>query len=377
MLGEAKNKENDSSTDKLSIHYICTIPIPLRMHSKKQTRRKFIKQSVTTTSGLILASQFPLSVLSKPASKSKVIIAHSDKVIDADGLVNPRILQDLIDQSILELSGKKKLNEAWLNYFTTKDIIGCKVNANSYSALSGTPMVNHYPLITESIFNSMQTANIPNSNAVIWERTDKELATMGYSIQKEKGELRVMGTKPEYNSPEDNENQPGFSEVVFPVGKKSTHLSNILENDITALINLPALKSHRLAGVTGALKNHYGSIDNPRDFHDDDCCNPGVAEINNISTIREKHKLVICNALMGLWDGGPRWNRANLWMEGSLILGEDPVAVDTVMLQLIDQKRVKAGLMPVAPMAKHLQLSEEIGLGNSNLTNIDLIKLNI
>jgi len=347
------------------------------MSSKKQTRRKFIKQSVATTSGLFLASQFPLSVFSKPLSKSKVVIAHSDNVIDADGLVNPEILQKLIDQSMLELSGKKNLKDAWRKYFTTEDIIGFKVNANSYSALEGTPMVNHYPLLTESILNSLQQANISTSNAVIWERTDKELATMGYSIQKEKGKLRVMGTKPEYNSPADADGQPGFSDINFPVGDKTTRLSNILENETTAMINLPALKSHRLAGVTGALKNHYGSIDNPRDFHDDDCCNPGIAEINNISTIRDKHKLVICNALMGLWDGGPRWNRANLWMEGSLILGEDPVAVDTVMLKLIDQKRIEAGLSPVAPMAKHLQLSEEIGLGNSNLNTIELIKLNI
>lgn len=347
------------------------------MNSKKQTRRKFIKQSVATTSGLMLASQFPLSVFSKPAPKSKVVIAHSDKVIDQNGLVNPDILSQLVDQSMLELSGKKDLKEAWRKYFTTEDIIGFKVNANSYSALEGTPMVNHYPLLTESILTSLQKANIPMSNSVVWERTDKELATMGYSIQKEKGKLRIMGTKQEYNSPENSDNQPGFSEVVFPVGEKTTRLSKILENETTAMINLPALKSHRLAGVTGALKNHYGSIDNPRDFHDDDCCNPGIAELNNISTIRKKHKLVICNALMGLWDGGPRWNMANIWMEGSLIVGEDPVAVDTVMLQLIDQKRIEAGLEPVAPMAKHLQLSEEIGLGNSNFNNIELIKLTI
>ena len=80
---------------------------------------------------------------------------------------------------------------------------------------------------------------------------------------------------------------------------------------------------------------------------------------------------------MGLWDGGPRWNHAALWMEGSLILGEDPVAVDTVMLQIIDQKRVEAGLQPVAPMAKHLELSEEIGLGHHQAENIEIVKLNI
>lgn len=347
------------------------------MKPEKQTRRNFIKQSVVTTSGLILASQFPLPVFSKPASKSKVIIAHSDTVIDADGLVNPEILQQLLDQGILELTGKKDLEKAWKKYFSVEDIIAMKVNGNSYSVLEGTPMTNHFPLITQSIFNSFQSAGLSPSNTIIWERSDVELQSMGYTIQKEEGEARVMGTFVNRKPSEEDEYQPGFSAINQPVGEKTTHLSNILEKDCTTLINLPALKSHRLAGITGALKNHYGSIDNPRDFHEDDCCNPGVAEINNIPAIRDKHRLVICNALMGLWDGGPRWNRANMWMEGSLILGEDPVAVDTVMLQIIDQKRTEAGLEPVAPMAKHLQLSEEIGLGNSDLNNIELIKLNI
>ena len=171
--------------------------------------------------------------------------------------------------------------------------------------------------------------------------------------------------------------QPWFSASDQQVGNKTTRLSNILEKDCTALINLPCLKSHRLAGVTGALKNHYGSIDNPREFHDNDCCNPGAAEINNIPAIRDRHRLVVCNALMGLWEGGPRWNPAYMWMEGSLIIGEDPVAVDAVMLQMIDAKRQEAGYPVVAPRAGHLQLSEQIGLGNSRMENIQLLSIEV
>ena len=348
------------------------------MKSKKQTRRKFIRQSATASTGLLLASQFPLSAFPIPLSgKSKVIIAHSDRVIDADGLVNPDVLQELVDHSLLQLTGEKNIKNAWKRYFTPKDVIGFKVNGNSYSALQGTPMTNHFPLLTQSILNSMSPAGISPERSIIWERSDVELKTMGYQIQKDKNQPRVMGTYVERKPSEKDEYQPGFSNTSIKVGDKTTRLSNILESDCTALINLPALKSHRLAGVTGALKNHYGSIDNPREFHDDDCCNPGVAEINNIPVIREKHKLVICNALMGLWDGGPRWNLANMWMEGSIIVGEDPVAVDKVMLDMIEEKRLENGLSSVKRMAKHLQLSDEIGLGQSKPENIELIKITI
>jgi hypothetical protein len=349
------------------------------MKSAKQTRRKFIKQSAAVTTGMLLAPEIRLLGSSSPINRSKVILAHSPGVIDDTGKVDPVILQDLLDKSILELTGYDSLKKAWKNYFSSEDIIGFKVNGNSYSVLQGTPMTNHFPLITDAILKSYAQAGLSESNAIIWERSDAELKSMGYEIQKEKGKLRIMGSHIERRRSAETEGgyQPWFSETEHAVGSKSTHLSNILERDCTALINLPCLKSHRLAGVTGALKNHYGSIDNPREFHDDDCCNPGVAEINNIPVIRDRHKLVICNALMGLWEGGPRWNLANMWMEGSLIIGEDPVAVDTVMLQMIDKKRTEAGLQPVTPRAKHLALSEAIGLGNSKLENIDLVKIEV
>lgn len=347
------------------------------MKPAKQNRRKFIKQSAIGTTGLLLASNFPLiGSVSSPA-KSKVIIAHSNYVIDKDGKVDPELLQKLMDQSMLKLTDKKKLSKAWKKYFTDEDIIGLKVNANSYSVLKGTPMTEHYSLITNAIFNSFQHANLSSSNAIIWERSDKELIDLGYSIQKDPGKLRTLGTYLERRPGESESYQPGYSTINHLAGDKTTRFTNILENDCTALINLPALKSHRLAGVTGALKNHYGSIDNPRDFHENDCCNPGIAELNNIDVIRSKHRLVICNALMGLWDGGPRWDLSKMWMEGSLIVGEDPVAVDKVMLQLVDEKRKEAGLESVSKRAKHLRLCEEIGLGNSKLENIEIIHLEI
>ncbi len=349
------------------------------MIPRKQNRRKFIKQSAVATTGILLASKFRMFGSTSSSGKSRVILAHSDEVIDESGRVNPELLQQLVDESILKLTGKRDLEKAWSNYFTKDDIIGLKVNGNSYSVLQGTPMAEHYPLITQSLFRSLGKADIPDNNAIIWERSDEELKSMGYPIQKKEGSLRIMGTHVERRRSEEVEDdyQPWFSSTEHPVGDKTTRVSNILERDCTALINLPALKSHRLSGVTGALKNHYGSIDNPREFHDNECCSPGIAEINNIPLIREKHRLVICNALMGLREGGPRWDLANLWMEGSLIVGEDPVAVDTVILQMIDKKRKEAGLQPVAPRARHLQLCEEIGLGYSNPEKINLIKIEV
>jgi len=41
---------------------------------------------------------------------------------------------------------------------------------------------------------------------------------------------------------------------------------------------VPILKSHNLCGVTMAMKNMYGVIDNPSQLHGT-ACNPSVADL--------------------------------------------------------------------------------------------------
>jgi len=74
---------------------------------------------------------------------------------------------------------------------------------------------------------------------------------------------------------------------------------------------------------------------------------------------------------MGLYDGGPRWSPESMWAYGGIILGTDPVAVDAVMLEIINQKRNEQGLEPVET-ATHIALSGEANLGNHSMDMIEL-----
>ena len=77
--------------------------------------------------------------------------------------------------------------------------------------------------------------------------------------------------------------------------------------------------------MTGSIKNHFGSIDNPREFHPNNATNPGIPEINVIPVIRDKQKLIIADALLCVFDGGPRWNRDKICVNNEIIIGTDPV----------------------------------------------------
>jgi len=341
------------------------------------SRRDFISKSAKGTLALALTSSIlPGVFLSRggvPAIKSKVVLIRHNKVIDIDGKINQPLVQEMLDTAMIKFSGEENTNNAWLKYFSPEDIIGLKLNLNSFSYLEGTNLGDHCPALTNAIISGCKNAGIKEENFVIWERSDEELDIAGFAIQKEEGALRVMGTKFARREPEGL----GFSKESYPVGDKSTQLSIILSDITTSMINMPMMKSHNLSGFTGALKNHYGSISNPREFHENSCTNPGIPEINNISGIRQKEKLIIADAMMGLYDGGPRWNRDVMWPYGGIIVGTDPVAVDYVMAKIIDEKRASEEMLSKESLILHLEPSEKIGLGTCNPGNIDLIEIDL
>ena len=109
------------------------------------------------------------------------------------------------------------------------------------------------------------------------------------------------------------------------------------------LINLPVLKDHDGAGVTIALKNMYGAIHNPNKYHPNGC-DPYVADLNMLPEIRSRMKLVICDATTAMYEGGPGFKPEHSWKSNSLLVSQDPVALDSTGWQMIERKRAEMGL---------------------------------
>lgn len=340
------------------------------------TRRKFLKQITAGAIGISLVDgimpAFASSPLPVSGAKSKVVIIKHTKAVDPSGVINQSIIQEMIDKGITEFTGKNTLSDAWSQFFTSEEIVSLKVNTLGQDNLLGTDFMQHFNGITTSIINGLKEINLPEQNMFIWERSDEELVNGGYTIQREEGKLRIMGTRPQRRG-----SNEGFNPESYPVGNLTTRVHSFITDLSTSYINIPVMKTHGIAGMTGSLKNHYGSIDNPREFHPNNATNPGIPEINAIPVIRDKQKLIIADALLGVFDGGPRWNREKLWVNNEIIIGTDPVAVDTIMMRKLDEKREMEGYEPIEPNAIHLPLSEEIGLGNHNFDNIDVNEITL
>ena len=351
------------------------------MKSEKEgaelSRREFIKKTSLSAIGVSLLSGVPSivkgAILNKSISaKSKVVLVQHSKVISATGETDTAILNDMLNSAITSFSGENSAASYFKKIFTHQDIIGLKINTLGISNIAGSPATNHYQAITSSIINSLEPAGISAENIIIWDRSEDELTTAGFTIQKEKGQTRILGNMGKRGG----QGGEGYSEKELMVGEKTTRLSKILTEMATAMINIPLMKDHGTAGVTGALKNHYGTINNPRDFHADNATNPGIPEINLLQDIRGKQRLIIMDALMGVFNGGPRWDRRFMWPFGGILIGTDPVAVDTIMYNLINERRISEGLQVISEAnAKHIRIAGEIGLGKNNLDEIDLVKI--
>jgi uncharacterized protein (DUF362 family) len=164
----------------------------------------------------------------------------------------------------------------------------------------------------------------------------------------------------------------GFSESARKLGEEEIKLSNILEKEVSILINMPVLKDHGTLGITAALKNHYGSFNIPWKFHSN-CGDPHVAELNALGPIKEKTKLIICDAFRPACHGGPGNHPKYRWNHGGLLVSADPVAVDRVGWQIIERQRKEKGLRSLAEERRkpeYIYTAERLKLGEATLSKI-------
>lgn len=146
----------------------------------------------------------------------------------------------------------------------------------------------------------------------------------------------------------------------------------------TALINVPGMKSHWLSGAAFSIKNYCGCYPTPRELHADACAD--LAKMWEWEHIKGKTRLIIVDGLRALYNGGPTVDPRYLWDYQGLILGTDPVAVDTVCLDIIQKKRneTQPPQWLLSPPPKHIEVADKkFGLGTSDLNKIKIVRVDV
>lgn len=146
-----------------------------------------------------------------------------------------------------------------------------------------------------------------------------------------------------------------------------------LPKKCTALIALPALKAHWLTGIGTVLKNYIMFSGSPGSYHKGNSAKLG--EIWNLPFVKGKTKLVLVDSLYPLCDKGPQPDPRYQWAYNGLVAGTDPVAVETVCLKIITEKRkaIRNEPWPLSPPPICVETADKVyGLGTSKMEEIKI-----
>ena len=128
-----------------------------------------------------------------------------------------------------------------------------------------------------------------------------------------------------------------------------SYLARVVAEELTKIVNIPTMKDHSAAGVTGCLKNlGYGSFNNVARSHQAPITftDPLIGVMCSVEPLRSKSVLHIMDGMRQVWHGGPLAQLPQFIAQPSILLfGTDPVAIDTIELATIVKKRELEGAL--------------------------------
>ncbi len=312
------------------------------------TRQVVVTATPTTTPA---ATNTPVTGM-RPGAPSKVVRARHADAWDGDALV-PEAIRKMLDASIRALTGLNDANVAWAALFDPSERIAIKVNT-----IRSSDFWTHVPLVM-AVTECLQEVGVPAERIVIFDRFTRELERAGYPVNQDGPGVRCYGTEGDYTA--------GWTMMGTDV-----RLSDILLN-CDALINMPILKRHSISGLTFAMKNHFGTIDRPGRFHSR--AEHAIPELNALPSIKDRTRLIIGDALTVCTRF---WHSAVT--EDSTLMSFDPVAHDTVGLQVFGEALASEGFSPggeTALAARWLENGAQLGLGTSDPGSIKLVEVTL
>jgi uncharacterized protein (DUF362 family) len=257
------------------------------------SRREFLKGAAKAglVAGVAAAGLGRLGgiAFAQQGGKSRVVQVISKGVMK-DNIPDAAMVEKMLDKAMCELGGKKTADEVWKGIFTKDDVVCLKINCIATNRASTKPQ------LVAAIVKGLVSAGVKENNVIVWERNANEMKGAGYTINAGASGVRYVGT-----------DMPGFGySDQMTAGCVTSRISKILTEKATAMINVPILKNHGGPGITLALKNHFGTIDNPNTAHGKKTdIQKFIADLNTIDPIKKKTRLVVADCLRCVFEGGP------------------------------------------------------------------------
>ncbi|HEY2121586.1 MAG TPA: DUF362 domain-containing protein [Candidatus Acidoferrum sp.] len=329
------------------------------------TRRTFLKTCLTGAAALSATKLSAAEKIIPPTSpKSKVVIARDPSLYGDSTTPDSSRVQKLLDNAMQSFYDTHDPVTAWKKLVRPGEVVGLKVNT-----IAG-PGLSTHPVLVQAICERLKQAGIKPNDIVIWDRTNHELERAGFHLSTDPNRERILGT---------DSKDVGYEDIAFSNASVTTRFSKLLTRTCTAMINLPILKDHSMAGITLSMKNMYGVVNNPADFHANNCC-PFIPDLYASPAIKNKFRISICDAFTASYEGGPSFHPQYTWKFNGLMVATDPVAHDYTGWQIIEGKRAEKSLqtLPAAgrsPQYIAIAADPDHRLGTNDPARINVVEL--
>jgi uncharacterized Fe-S center protein len=125
----------------------------------------------------------------------------------------------------------------------------------------------------------------------------------------------------------------------------------LVADTLTKIVNVPNMKEHQAAGVTGCLKNvaygHFSNVDRSHRFEQTNT-RTFIGTLAAVEPVRSRVVLNIMDGLAGVWHAGPFSNFPRFrFYPKQLMFGTDPVAMDRTLIDVIEAKRKAEGAVSI------------------------------
>jgi uncharacterized protein (DUF362 family) len=290
-----------------------------------------------------VVSHYPAAKASEMPGPYRGAVAriHCEAVIDvASERIDQPSVDKMLSSGMKTLTGANADRDAWSAFFSASDVVGIKVNC------SGAPVIRASPEVVSGIVRNLVSVGVKPTNIYIYERFLDQLTSVHYErfvpegvqiVAIETPRASLLGYDPKT-----------YVEVSF-FGEDDTrsNLARLVTERFTKIINVPNAKEHQASGVTGCLKNlAYGDFSNVARSHMREKTNTlsFIGTLAAVEPLRSKCVLNIMDGIRGVWHGGPfSEDKKYRFYPKLMMFGTDPVAIDRLLLDLIEEKRKAEG----------------------------------
>ena len=319
----------------------------------------------------------------------RVIRVHSDKSIDADsGQVDRGIVKQMLASGITALTGDKRPEDAWARFIGPKDVVGIKVNC------SGAPAIRSSPEVVAGIAENLIAIGVPATQIYVYERFDNQLKTVDYPKYLPAG-AHVQAAEAARGSILGYDPRTYVETSFFGEEDTRSNLVRLVADTLTKIVNVPNMKEHQAAGVTGCLKNvAYGNFSNVDRSHRYEQTNTAtfIGTLAAVEPVRSRVVLNVMDGLRGVWHAGPFSVNARFrFFPKQIMFGTDPVAMDRKLIDVIEEKRKSEGAVSIFERSRqylgdnkdpnrnrfirepgHIEYASKLGLGIYDAAKIHL-----